>query len=116
MSVHCSRITLRVNVIEMWILSMYLYCYYCFIVIFVFILLHRSKGLPERDMESLGVMGWEAGGGGKFFRRRRCRRHRPPQKSHRYINLNCCELKYLCAIFRGIHAPRACLQKSDQVL
>ena len=28
------------------------------------------RGLPERDISSLGVMGWGAGGGRKFFRRR----------------------------------------------
>ena len=34
------------------------------------------RGMPEQDIESLGVMGWglEAR---KFFRRRRCRRRRP---------------------------------------
>ena len=36
----------------------------------------QGEGLPERDIESLGVMGWGGGGGRKFFRRRR--RRRPP--------------------------------------
>ena len=36
--------------------------------------------MPERVIESLGVMGWGWGGVGKFFRRRRRRRRRrPPQ-------------------------------------
>ena len=30
--------------------------------------------MPERVIESLGVMGWGVGGVGKFFRRRRHRR------------------------------------------
>ncbi len=37
-------------------------------------------GVPERDIESLGVRGWGGGGVGKLFRRRRRRRrrrHRP---------------------------------------
>ena len=34
--------------------------------------------MPERDIESLGVMGWGWGGVGKFFRRRRRRRRRRP--------------------------------------
>ena len=37
------------------------------------------RGLPERDISSLGVMGWGAGGVRKFFRHRRHRRP-PPQK------------------------------------
>ena len=35
--------------------------------------------MPERDISSLGMMGWGAGGVRKFFRRRR-RRRRPPPK------------------------------------
>ena len=34
--------------------------------------------MPERDIESLGVMGWGVGWGWKFCRRRR-RRRRPPE-------------------------------------
>ena len=40
----------------------------------------RREGLPERAIESLGVMGMGAGGGGKFFRRRRHRRRRRPPR------------------------------------
>ena len=38
------------------------------------------RGMPERDIESLGVMGWGLEAARKFFRRRRRRRHRrrPP--------------------------------------
>ena len=37
------------------------------------------RGLPERDISSLGAMGWGTGGVRKFFhRRRRRRRRRPP--------------------------------------
>ena len=32
--------------------------------------------MPERDIESLGVMGWELDAARKFFRRRRRRRRR----------------------------------------
>ena len=38
--------------------------------------------MPERDIESLGVMGWGLEAARKFFRRRRRRRHRrrrPPK-------------------------------------
>ena len=39
------------------------------------------RGMPERDVESLGVMGWGLEAARKFFRRRRCRRSRfrPPK-------------------------------------
>ena len=33
--------------------------------------------MPERDIESLGVMGWGLDAARKFFRRRRRRRRRP---------------------------------------
>ena len=36
------------------------------------------RGMPERDIESLGVMGLGLEAAGKFFRRRRRRRRRPP--------------------------------------
>ena len=36
------------------------------------------RGMPERDIESLGVMGWGLDAARKFFRRRRRRRRRPP--------------------------------------
>ncbi len=39
------------------------------------------RGMPERDIEFLGVMGWGLEAGRKFCRRRRRRRRRPPQKS-----------------------------------
>ena len=39
--------------------------------------------MPERDIESLGVMGWGLEAARKFFRRRRRRRRRPP-----YFSLN----------------------------
>ncbi len=32
--------------------------------------------MPERDIESLGMMGWGLEAARKFFRRRRRRRHR----------------------------------------
>ncbi len=35
------------------------------------------KRAPERDIESLGVMGWGLDAARKFFRRRRRRRHLP---------------------------------------
>ncbi len=38
------------------------------------------RGVPERDIPSLGAMGWGGGGIWKFFRLRR-RRRRPPPKS-----------------------------------
>ncbi len=34
--------------------------------------------MPDRDIESLGVMGWGLEVARKFFRRRRRRRRRPP--------------------------------------
>ena len=34
--------------------------------------------MPERDIESLGVMGWGLDAAGRFFRRRHRRRRRPP--------------------------------------
>ncbi len=37
------------------------------------------RGFPERDISSLGVMGWGGGGMRKFFRCRRRRRRRPPK-------------------------------------
>ena len=43
-------------------------------------------GVPERLIESLGVMGWGWGGVGKFFRRRRHRRRRPPWVSEIHKN------------------------------
>ncbi len=37
------------------------------------------RGMPERDIESLGLMGWGLEAARKFFRRhRRCRRRRRP--------------------------------------
>ena len=36
------------------------------------------RGMPERDIESLGVMGWGLEAARKFFRRRRRRRRPPP--------------------------------------
>ena len=38
--------------------------------------------MPERDIESLGVMGWGLEAAGRFFRRRRRRRlrRRPPAR------------------------------------
>ena len=36
------------------------------------------RGMPERDIESLGVMGWGLAAGRRFFRRRRRRRRRRP--------------------------------------
>ncbi len=35
------------------------------------------RGMPERDIESLGVMGWGLDAARRFFRRRRRRRRRP---------------------------------------
>ena len=39
------------------------------------------RGMPERDIESLGVMGWGLDAARRFFRRRRRRRRRrrPPK-------------------------------------
>ena len=37
------------------------------------------RGMPERDIESLGVMGWGLEAARRFFRHRR-RRRRPPHK------------------------------------
>ena len=37
----------------------------------------RVRGMPERDIESLGVMGWGLDAARKFFRRRRRRRRGP---------------------------------------
>ncbi len=34
--------------------------------------------MPERDIESLGAMGWGLEAARKFFHRRRRRRRRPP--------------------------------------
>ena len=36
--------------------------------------------MPERDIESLGVMGWELDAARRFLRRRRRRRRRPPAR------------------------------------
>ena len=38
------------------------------------------RGMPERDIESLGVMGWGLDAARKFFHRRRRRRRRRPPK------------------------------------
>ena len=44
----------------------------------LFVSLVGVRGLPERDISSLGVIGWEVGPGWKFFRCRRRRRRRRP--------------------------------------
>ncbi len=42
-------------------------------------IIHRSEGVPERDIYSLGALDYWPGLGQEFFRRRRRRRRRPPK-------------------------------------
>ena len=49
--------------------------------------------MPERDIESLGVMGWGLDAARRFFRRRRRRRRRPP--NFKILMTNLPELTYL---------------------
>ena len=45
--------------------------------LYIYIYIYRSEGDAERDISSLGAMGWGVEVARKFFRRRR---RRPPQK------------------------------------
>ena len=66
------------------------------------------RGLPERDILSLGAMGRGGGGLRKFFRRRRRRRRRPGGMRQEgfeiLVNYTCALLRRSCAI---LHPTRS---------
>ena len=77
--------------------NIYIYCMCIYIYIYIGV-----RGLPERDMLSLCVMGRGAGGGRKFFRRRRRRRRRRPPSRFSIFPICCPWIKGLCRFCRRL--------------